>query len=67
MIAQYAGEDKWRAELKIQYDLLHSLKRKGQSNYTLERFVADNTNVESRTRSVVNYVINNIMSTALTG
>ena len=27
----------------------------------------DNTNVESRTWSVVNYVINNIMSTALTG
>ena len=27
----------------------------------------DNTNVESRSLSVVNYVINNIMSTALTG
>ena len=29
--------------------------------------ITDNTNVESRTRSVVKYVINNIMSTALTG
>ena len=28
--------------------------------------ITDNTNVESRTRSLVNYVINNIMSTALT-
>ena len=27
----------------------------------------DNTNVESKTRSLVKYVINNIMSTALTG
>ena len=40
MIAQYAGEDKWRAELKIQDDLLHSRKWKGQSNYTLERLFA---------------------------
>ena len=29
--------------------------------------ITDNTNVDSRTRSVVKYVINNIMSTALTG
>ena len=29
--------------------------------------ITDNTNVESRTRSVVKYVINNIMSTVLTG
>ena len=29
--------------------------------------ITDNTNVESRTRSVVKYVINNIVSTSLTG
>ena len=29
--------------------------------------MSDNTNVESKTRSLVKYVINNIMSTALTG
>ena len=29
--------------------------------------ITDNTNVESRTRYVVKYVINKIMSTALTG
>ena len=29
--------------------------------------ITDNTNVDSKTRSVVKYVINNIMSTALTG
>ena len=29
--------------------------------------ITDNTNVDGRNRSVVKYVINNIMSTALTG
>ena len=33
----------------------------------VSQVVTDNTNVESRSRSVVKYVINNIMSTALTG
>jgi hypothetical protein len=36
---QYAGQDKWEAELKKQDDLLHTREWKGQSNYTLERFV----------------------------
>ena len=44
IIAQYAVEDKWRAKLKIQDDLLHSRKWKGQSNYTLKRFVAQHRN-----------------------
>ena len=44
MIAQYAGEDKWGAELKIQDDLVHSRKLKGQSNYSPERFVAQHCN-----------------------
>ena len=44
MIAQYAGEDKWRAELKIQDDLLHTRNWKGHSTYTLEIFVAQRRN-----------------------
>ena len=44
MLDQYTGEDKWRDELKIQYDLLPSLKWKGQSKYTLERFVVQHRN-----------------------
>ena len=44
MIAKYAGEDKWRAELKIQDDLLHPRKWKGQSNFTMEIFVAQHRN-----------------------
>ena len=31
------------------------------------RLIIDNTNVENRSLSVVKYVINNIVSTALTG
>ena len=44
IITHYAVEDKWRAELKIQDELLHSRKWKVQSNYTLERFVAQHRN-----------------------
>jgi hypothetical protein len=36
---QYAGQDKWEAELKRQDDLLHTHIWKGQSNYSLEKFV----------------------------
>ena len=44
MIAQYSGEDKWRAELNVQEDLLHSRKWKVQSNFTPEIFVAQYRN-----------------------
>ena len=44
MVQQYAGEDKWRAELKIQDDLLHTRKWKGQDNFSLERFIAQHCN-----------------------
>jgi hypothetical protein len=36
---QYAGNDKWEQELKKQDDLLHMRIWRGQSNFTLERFV----------------------------
>jgi len=44
MVSQYAGGDKWRMELKKQDELLHTYKWKGQSNFSLERFVAQHGN-----------------------
>jgi len=44
LIQQYAGEDKWRAELKHQDDLLHTRQWKGSTNFSLEKFVAQHRN-----------------------
>ena len=44
MVSQYAGEDKWRMELKRQDELLHTYKWKGQANFSLERFVGQHRN-----------------------
>ena len=41
---QYAGRDKWEAELKRQDDLLHTRTWKGQTNFSLEKFVAQHRN-----------------------
>jgi hypothetical protein len=41
---QYAGRDKWEAEIKIQDDLLHNRIWKGQSNFSLEKFIAQHRN-----------------------
>jgi hypothetical protein len=40
MVAQYAGVDKWQAELLKQDDLIHTRKWKGQSNFLLEKFIS---------------------------
>ena len=40
IMKQYAGEDKWEAELKRQDNLLHTARWRGQSTFTLERFIA---------------------------
>jgi hypothetical protein len=42
--SQYAGQDKWEQELKKQDDLLHTRVWRGQSNFTLERFVQQHRN-----------------------
>lgn len=39
LTSQYAGDDKWEAEIKRQDDLLHTRIWKGQSNFTLEKFI----------------------------
>ena len=44
LINQYAGTDKWEAEIKKQSTLLHTRKWKGQSNFALERFVQQHRN-----------------------
>jgi predicted DNA-binding WGR domain protein len=41
---QYAGNDKWEAEIKRHEQLLHTRLWKGQSNFTLERFIAQHRN-----------------------
>ena len=37
--SQYAGDDKWHLEIKKQDEILHQRKWRGQSNFTLEKFV----------------------------
>jgi hypothetical protein len=44
VVNQYAGKDKWEAEIKQNEKLLHSAEWKGQSNFTLERFIAQHRN-----------------------
>ena len=41
---QYAGRDKWETELKRQDQLLHTRTWKGQSNFSLEKFIAQHRN-----------------------
>lgn len=40
IMKQYAGEDKWEAELKRQDNLLHTARWCGQSTFTLKCFIA---------------------------
>jgi hypothetical protein len=56
LVQQYAGEDKWRAELKNQDELLHSRKWKGQTNFSLEKFVAQHRNAFVSMSQCANHV-----------
>ena len=40
LISQYAGYDKWEAEIKKQEQLLHMRTSKGQSSLLLEHFIS---------------------------
>ena len=42
--SQYAGQDKWDAEIKHQEQLLHTRVWKGQSNFSLENFISQHRN-----------------------
>ena len=44
IINQFAGEDKWESEIKTKEELIHGIKWKGQSNYSLERHCAQHRN-----------------------
>ena len=44
IISQYAGTDKWDVELKRCNTLLNTRKWKGNSNFTLEKFVSQHRN-----------------------
>jgi hypothetical protein len=44
IVNQYAGNDKWEAEIKRQEQLLHTRVWKGQSNFSLEHFVSQHRN-----------------------
>ena len=44
IVLQYAGKDKWEAEIKRQEQLLHTREWKGQSNFSLEHFVSQHRN-----------------------
>ena len=53
---QYAGQDKWEAELKKSDDLLHTREWKGNSSYTLERFVQHHRTAFVSMQSCAEYV-----------
>ena len=44
LTSQYAGKDKWEAEIKRQEQLLHTRIWKGQSNFSLENFIFQHRN-----------------------
>ena len=44
LTSQYAGKDKWEAEIKKQEQLLHTHIWKGQSNFSLEHFISQHCN-----------------------
>ena len=44
LTSQYAGKDKWEAEIKRQEQLLHTRIWKGQSNFSLENFISQHRN-----------------------
>ena len=44
LTTQYAGKDKWEAEIKKQEQLLHTCVWKGQSNFSFEHFISQHCN-----------------------
>ena len=54
--SQYAGNDKWEAEIKHHEQLLHTRMWKGQSNLTLERLIAQHRNAFVSMQAVAEHV-----------
>ena len=56
LTSQYAGQDKWEQELKKQDDMLHTRVWRGQSNFTLERFIQQHRNAFVSMQSCAQHV-----------
>jgi hypothetical protein len=56
LLSQYAGKDKWEAEIKCHEKLLHTGEWKGQSNFTLERFIAQHRNAHVSMQAAAEHV-----------
>ena len=54
LTSQYAGKDKWEAEIKCQEQLLHTRIWKGQSNFSLENFISQHRMPMSPCKPVLN-------------
>jgi len=53
---QYAGRDKWEAEMNRHEQLLHTRIWKGQSNFTLERFITQHRNAYVSMQAAADHV-----------
>jgi hypothetical protein len=53
---QYAGRDKWEADIKRQENLLHTREWKGQSNFSLESFISQHRNAFVSLQACAEYV-----------
>lgn len=56
LTSQYAGDDKWEAELRKQEQMLHTRIWKGQSNFPLEGFIGHETEGYARGSKLVSRV-----------
>jgi hypothetical protein len=56
LITQYAGDDKWQAELTKQDELLHNRQWRGQSTFSLEKFIAQHRNAYVTMRQSAEHV-----------
>jgi hypothetical protein len=56
LITQYAGDNKWQSELTKQDELLHNRQWKGQSNFSLEKVIAQHCNANVSMRQSAEHV-----------
>ena len=56
LTSQYAGKDKWEAEIKKQEQLLHTCIWKGQSNFSLKHFISQHHNAYVSMSACVEHV-----------
>ena len=56
LVGQYAGIDKWEAEIKKQEQLLHACVWKGQSNFFLESFISQHHNAHVSMQACAEHV-----------